>query len=119
MTVPVEEEPAFNLTDVDRAVLAQTDEEFAYHGWEELKDIIGIYLPLSLPFSSLLFPSLPFPRGIVARQSTVIKKLTSAKHEAILVSLSGNPPIWSDIWPGPKKLRPSMAQSSTISASGG
>ncbi|KAL4760009.1 GIG1 family protein [Aspergillus foveolatus] len=41
MTVSVEEEPAFNLTDVDRAVLAQTDEEFAYHGWEELKDIIA------------------------------------------------------------------------------
>jgi hypothetical protein len=60
MTVPVEEEPAFNLTDVDRAVLAQTDEEFAYHGWEELKDIIGIYLP---PFSSIPFPSLPFPKG--------------------------------------------------------
>ncbi len=31
----------FNLTDVDRATLAQTDEEFIPHSWEELKDIIG------------------------------------------------------------------------------
>ena len=32
----------FNLTDVDRATLAQTDEEFIPHSWEELKDIIGL-----------------------------------------------------------------------------
>ena len=31
----------FNLTDVDRATLAQTDEEFIPHSWEELKNIIG------------------------------------------------------------------------------
>ncbi|KAL4933302.1 GIG1 family protein [Aspergillus undulatus] len=41
MTLTVEEEPAFNLTDVDRAVLAQTDDEFTYHDWEELTDIIA------------------------------------------------------------------------------
>ncbi|KAL4955228.1 hypothetical protein BDW69DRAFT_161275 [Aspergillus filifer] len=41
MTISVEEEPAFNLTDIDRAVLAQTDEEFIYHDWEDLKDIIA------------------------------------------------------------------------------
>ncbi|KAL4939633.1 hypothetical protein BDV06DRAFT_198522 [Aspergillus oleicola] len=41
MTLTVEEEPAFNLTDVDRAVLAQTDDEFIYHDWEDLKDIIA------------------------------------------------------------------------------
>lgn len=33
--------PPFNLTEVDRQVLAQTDEEFAYHDWDELKDVIG------------------------------------------------------------------------------
>lgn len=33
----------FNLTDVDRATLAQTDEEFIPHSWEELKDIVGLY----------------------------------------------------------------------------
>ena len=32
----------FNLTDVDRATLAQTDEEFIPHSWEELKNIIGL-----------------------------------------------------------------------------
>ncbi|KAL4906718.1 hypothetical protein BDW74DRAFT_151024 [Aspergillus multicolor] len=41
MTFSIDEEPAFNLTDVDRAVLAQTDEEFQYHDWEDLKDVIA------------------------------------------------------------------------------
>lgn len=31
----------FNLTEVDLATLAQTDEEFIPHSWEELKDIVG------------------------------------------------------------------------------
>ena len=33
----------FNLTDLDREVLSQTDEEYVPHGWEELKGIIGMY----------------------------------------------------------------------------
>ncbi|KAF3482765.1 uncharacterized protein GIQ15_02089 [Arthroderma uncinatum] len=32
---------AFNLSESDRRVLAQTDEEFIYHDWEDLKDIIA------------------------------------------------------------------------------
>ncbi|KAL3471936.1 hypothetical protein BJX99DRAFT_262759 [Aspergillus californicus] len=40
MTVD-EEPPAFHLTDTDRAVLAQTDEEFIYHDWDDLQDIIA------------------------------------------------------------------------------
>ncbi|KAL3463926.1 hypothetical protein BJX64DRAFT_286887 [Aspergillus heterothallicus] len=36
-----EEPPAFNLTAVDRAVLAQTDEEFIYHDWKDLQDVIA------------------------------------------------------------------------------
>jgi hypothetical protein len=36
-----EEEAPFPLTDVDRWVLSQTDEEFKYHDWEELQEIIG------------------------------------------------------------------------------
>jgi hypothetical protein len=31
----------FPLTDVDRWVLSQTDEEFKRHDWDELKEIIG------------------------------------------------------------------------------
>ncbi|PWY71690.1 hypothetical protein BO70DRAFT_365091 [Aspergillus heteromorphus CBS 117.55] len=38
---PEEEPPAFNLTEVDRQVLAQTDEEFILHDWEDLKSIIA------------------------------------------------------------------------------
>lgn len=33
--------PAFNLTETDRQVLAQTDEEFVYHDWDDLKSIIA------------------------------------------------------------------------------
>lgn len=46
------EEAAFPLTDVDRWVLSQTDEEFHLHDWEELKVIIGM--------DELLFHILPF-----------------------------------------------------------
>lgn len=31
----------FNLTDLDREVLSQTDEEFVYHDWEEMRSIVG------------------------------------------------------------------------------
>jgi hypothetical protein len=37
----LEEEPPFPLTDVDKWVLSQTDEEFHLHNWDELRDIIG------------------------------------------------------------------------------
>ena len=35
------EPPPFHLTEVDRQVLSQTDEEFTLHDWDDLKDIIG------------------------------------------------------------------------------
>lgn len=35
------EDAPFPLTEVDKWVLSQTDEEFKYHDWEELKVIIG------------------------------------------------------------------------------
>lgn len=36
------EESPFPLTEVDKWVLSQTDEEFQLHTWEELKDVIGM-----------------------------------------------------------------------------
>lgn len=36
-----QEESPFPLTEIDRWVLSQTDEEFQLHTWTELKDIIG------------------------------------------------------------------------------
>jgi hypothetical protein len=39
--VHVEDSP-FPLTDTDRWVLSQTDEEFHLHDWDELKEIIGM-----------------------------------------------------------------------------
>lgn len=47
----IEEEPPteqksipFNLTDIDRQVLSQTDEEFVFHDWEDLEGIIGKFI---------------------------------------------------------------------------
>jgi hypothetical protein len=34
------EEAPFPLTDVDRWVLSQTDEEFTHHTWDELRQLI-------------------------------------------------------------------------------
>ena len=47
--LPQEDSP-FPLTDVDRWVLSQTDEEFHLHTWTELKDIIGKFTFLFLFF---------------------------------------------------------------------
>lgn len=35
------EEAPFPLTDIDKWVLSQTDEEFKYHNWDELREILG------------------------------------------------------------------------------
>jgi hypothetical protein len=37
----LEKEPPFPLTEVDKWVLSQTDEEFHLHDWDELRVIIG------------------------------------------------------------------------------
>lgn len=37
----VPEKPAFNLTVLDKWILAQTDESFKMHDWEDLRQIIG------------------------------------------------------------------------------
>ena len=39
----LEKEPPFPLTEVDKWVLSQTDEEFHLHDWEELRVILGGY----------------------------------------------------------------------------
>ena len=38
-----EDELPFPLTDVDRAQLKLTDEEYAPHTWEELRQIVGAF----------------------------------------------------------------------------
>lgn len=40
-------EAFFNLTDLDREVLSQTDEEFVPHDWKNLKSIVGRCCKLS------------------------------------------------------------------------
>ncbi len=37
----LEEAPPFPLTEIDKWVLLQTDEEFHLHDWEELRGILG------------------------------------------------------------------------------
>lgn len=44
------EESPFPLTDVDRWVLSQTDEEFHLQTWDDLKEIIGKKLSLILHY---------------------------------------------------------------------
>ncbi len=39
----VPSKPAFNLTDVDKWILEQTDETFEKHDWEDLRRIIGAH----------------------------------------------------------------------------
>jgi hypothetical protein len=39
-----EENPNWNLTEVDRMLLRQTDEEYEPHSWNELKQIICMLL---------------------------------------------------------------------------
>lgn len=43
------EDAPFPLTEVDKWVLSQTDEEFKYHDWEELREIIGELGPSHQP----------------------------------------------------------------------
>ena len=39
--VETAEDSPFPLTDLDKWILSQTDEEFQLHTWEELKDVVG------------------------------------------------------------------------------
>lgn len=40
---PEDPPPPFPLTDVDRLILSQTDEEFVPHTWAELGEIVGAW----------------------------------------------------------------------------
>lgn len=44
---PVEPAASFPLNETDLCVLGQTDEEFHFHDWEELREIIGLCLWVS------------------------------------------------------------------------
>lgn len=37
------EEPPFPLTDVDKWILSLTDEQYKYHDWEDLRNIVSKY----------------------------------------------------------------------------
>ena len=39
----------FNLTETDRLVLSQTDEDFEAHDWENLQKLIGDFIPCPDP----------------------------------------------------------------------
>ena len=45
----------FPLTDIDRLVLSQTDEEFKRHDWDELKEIIGMFRHIHAWNNSIIF----------------------------------------------------------------
>ena len=48
------EDVPFDLTETDHENLAQGDEKFRPHTWDELKDIVGIYYLNRLPSVLLL-----------------------------------------------------------------
>lgn len=80
MTVE-EEPPAFHLTDVDRAVLAQTDEEFIYHDWKDLQDIIGMNILSFSPPPPVPLLSSPAPQLQLQPQSqSVLRLIQPNKH---------------------------------------
>ena len=58
----------WNLTEVDRMLLKQTDEEYIPHDWEELKWIVGtsILTRLDDEFSSLIHYSRQSSRAFQA-----------------------------------------------------
>lgn len=39
-SLPPADQMPFDLTERDREILSQTDEEFTYHDWNDLKEII-------------------------------------------------------------------------------
>jgi hypothetical protein len=41
ITPSSDEPPPFSLTELDKWILAQTDEDFKKHDWENLKEVIG------------------------------------------------------------------------------
>ena len=86
----------FNLTDVDRKLLSQTDEEYIPHSWEELKEIVGEYIdPPSIMAKMSDISKLPtifqyfdvchlswlgtFNGPAKSKQNTVLSRITSAK----------------------------------------
>jgi len=46
---PLEESFPFPLTETDKRVLSQTDDEFQLHTWDELKEIVGTHGYLLFP----------------------------------------------------------------------
>lgn len=75
------EEPPFPLTEVDKWVLSQTDEEYKYHDWEELRQIIG-----EAPQPCLQLP-------IVAKT----RKLASVHRQVVSCASSPQGPSTMDI----------------------
>ena len=79
----------FHLTDVDRLVLSQDDENFRLHDWDELKEIIGQQRVCSLSNPFLTFPlgSLPFELtrsySLSSPSSSFFKSIARDKDEIL------------------------------------
>lgn len=77
----------FHLTDVDRAILAQSDDEFVPHSWEELKEIVGMHAPPSIRHTFVL----------------VVMVDLHIQRKTIFRSSGGNPLSWHGTSNGPAK----------------
>lgn len=81
-----DQEPPFPLTDVDKWVLSQTDEEFKRHNWDELREILGAWYIFHGPLARLL---------------------TVSQMQMTSPFLSGSRQTCEDTWTGRQRRRPS------------
>ncbi len=102
-----EEFKLFNLTDVDRATLRQTDEQFVPHDWEELKTIVGKAPNLN---------RMPLPKPYSVEHISFRRSLTSHQRTTISIFSNAIPPNSVAISIGPATSSPNTAASSTSSA---
>lgn len=77
----LENDSSFPLTDVDRWVLSQTDQEFKKHNWNDLKEIIGKSLVLyQIPYCAVLGSSVSqswLTRDLETNNLSVLKRKPS------------------------------------------
>lgn len=103
---PPDEEAPFPLTDVDRWVLSQTDEEFHKHDWEELRTIIGKFPKLETlaELNSTLRLSMSISSSTICCSNKRIQRQTT------FPSSNAHRPNSKSTWRGQPRPKQSMVQ---------
>jgi hypothetical protein len=95
-----EEEAPFPLTDVDRWVLSQTDEEFKYHDWEELQEIIGEDVLFTCCHSHLFIRSRFQVTARIRMFSHLRISLSFRRYFVVMYDLDDSATPCLGVWPG-------------------